>query len=97
MVGGGVASPPAGRGKEGTDHVSGYAIERVDWRDPLSYVREMYAVPAEVGRRVLFNGEPAEIMGGEGQYVWIVRGEERNPMLVHPTWHMDYLVGDGEL
>jgi hypothetical protein len=62
----------------------------VDWSDPLSYVREMYGVPAEVGRKVTFNGEPAEIHGAEGQYLWIVLGEEREPMLVHPTWHIDY-------
>lgn len=68
-----------------------YAIDNVDWNDPLSYVREMYGVPAHVGRKVLFNGEPAEIMGGERQYVWIVMGDEREPILVHPTWHMEYL------
>lgn len=70
--------------------MSGYAIERVDWSDPLSYVREMYGVPAEVGMQVRFNGEPAEIMGGEGQYIWIVLGDARDPMLVHPTWHIEY-------
>lgn len=70
-----------------------YALDRVDWSDPLSYVREMYGVPAEVGRAVRFNGEEAEIVGGEGQYVWIVLGEEREPLLVHPTWHMDYAEG----
>lgn len=68
-----------------------YAIERVDWSDPVSYVREMYGVPAEVGRRVLFNGEPAEITGGDGHYLQIVLGTAREPMRVHPTWHLDYL------
>ena len=67
------------------------AIERVDWSDPFSYVREMYGVPAREGAKVLFNGIVAEITGAEGQYLWIVLGEARDPMLVHPTWHLEYV------
>jgi hypothetical protein len=67
-----------------------YRLDSVDWSDPLSYVREMYSVPAYVGERVRFNGEDAEVMGGEGARIWIVRGEEREPLLVHPTWHIDW-------
>lgn len=67
-----------------------YALDNVDWKDPLSYVREMYGVPAHEGAKITFNGEPAEVMGGEGAHVWILLGEEREPLLVHPTWHIDW-------
>jgi hypothetical protein len=67
-----------------------YAIDNVDWKDPLSYVRNMYSVPAYPGAKITFNGEPAEVIGAEGAHIWIVRGEEREPLLVHPTWHIDW-------
>lgn len=69
---------------------SRHALDNVDWKDPFSYVRNMYGVPAYEGWKITFNGEPAEVAGADGAHIWIVLGDERNPMLVHPTWHIDW-------
>lgn len=67
------------------------AIDRVDWSDPLSYVREMYGVPARVGMRVLVDGHDGEIVGGNGQYVVVKSPDYAQPIHCHPTWRMEYV------
>lgn len=69
-----------------------YALDNVDWSDDLSYVREMYGVPAKEGMRVKYNGNFGMILRGEGPYI-VVRLEEgdREPVMLHPTWRIDYL------
>jgi len=70
----------------------GYALDRVDWNDPLSYVREMYGVPAALNGRVFFNGDPGTIIGAEGQYLLVRPEDGREPLLLHPTWKVTYVV-----
>lgn len=71
-----------------------YAIERVNWLDPLSYVREMYRVPAIVGRSVtIWTGERGVIVGGDGQYIRVRVSDplHDNPeVILHPTWRITY-------
>lgn len=68
------------------------AIDRVDWSDPLSYVREMYGVPANVGQRVRFLGRhDGEVVGADRQYVRIRLDEGGEVLTVHPTWQMEYV------
>jgi hypothetical protein len=54
---------------------------------PLQYVRDYYGVPAELGRRVVVNGNPGVIALDRGHYIGVnfdhdKPGEVRN---VHPT------------
>lgn len=67
------------------------ALDRVDWSDPLSYVRAMYCVPAEVGRRIRFAGGHGTIIGASGQYLRVALDDDREPVLLHPTWSVTYL------
>jgi hypothetical protein len=65
----------------------------------LEYVRSYYGVPAVVGARVRYTGEPGRkpydgrIVGGYGCYLRVefeaLPG--RSPMLLHPTWEVEYL------
>lgn len=73
------------------DPLARYAIERVDWSDPLSYVREMYGVPADVGRRIRYCGQDASIVGGDGGYLVAAIDGEDSAVLLHPTWRVEYL------
>lgn len=67
-------------------------LDKVDWSDPLSYVREMYDVPAFVGTRVrTYSGQEGEIVGGDHQYVLVTLDDHEGPSRYHPTWRMEYL------
>jgi hypothetical protein len=67
-------------------------LDRVDWSDELSYVRESYGVPAFIGRRVLtYSGQEGTIIGGDHQYVLVTLDGHERPSRYHPTWHMEYL------
>ena len=55
----------------GPSNTAAYALDRVDWNDPYSYIREMYGVPAREGARVTFIGAPATVIGTEGHYLVI--------------------------
>ncbi len=63
----------------------------------IDYVRRFYDVPAELERRIVFDGRPGVIVGAEGGrlLVWLDGDEHRVP--VHPTWRVDYLDGKGEV
>jgi hypothetical protein len=56
------------------------------------YVRRTYDVPAEVGRRVIANGEPGVIMADRGQYIGIILDSDPKKRIrnYHPTWEMVY-------
>lgn len=69
---------------------SGAPLDRVDWNDPFSYIREMYGVPAREGSRVTFIGAPATVVGTEGHYLVIHPDDDREPIIVHPTWRIEY-------
>lgn len=56
------------------------------------YVRRHYGVPAEIGRRVIANGEPGVIMADRGQYIGIILDSDPKKRIrnYHPTWEMQY-------
>jgi hypothetical protein len=53
----------------------------------LSYIREYYAVPAVVGRRVVAYGKPGIIMSAINAYIGVVLDDDpkRRPRPHHPT------------
>lgn len=57
-----------------------------------AYVRNHYKVPAEVGRRVIANGEPGVILADRGQYIGVVLDSDKKKRIrnYHPTWEMEY-------
>lgn len=57
-----------------------------------AYVRQHYNVPAEVGRRVIANGEPGVILADRGQYIGVVLDSDPKKRIrnYHPTWEMQY-------
>ena len=69
----------------------------------LSYIRQMYAVPAYIGRRIKYtDGVGSEfyctIKSAKNQYLSVVingriKGDG-DRMILHPTWNIDYLDGD---
>lgn len=56
------------------------------------YVRRHYGVPAEIGRRVIANGEPGVIMADRGQYIGVILDSDPKKRIrnYHPTWEMQY-------
>lgn len=57
------------------------------------YVRDHYGVPAEIGRRVVVNGNPGIIVEYRGHYIG-VNFDCDKPNVVknaHPTWKVEYL------
>lgn len=73
------------------DVVSIHALDQVDWADPFSYIREMYGVRAEQGRRVEFGGRPGTITGARDNYLLITLDTDTHALLCHPTWAIRYL------
>ncbi|MFJ3409479.1 hypothetical protein [Pseudomonas protegens] len=56
------------------------------------YVRRHYGVPAEIGRRVIANGEPGVIMADRGHYIGVVLDEDPKKRIsnYHPTHEMQH-------
>lgn len=67
------------------------------WDDtPLDYVRRYYDVPAELDRRIVFDGQPVTIVGAEGGRLLVRFGDDDlGCSRLHPTWRVDYLDGKG--
>lgn len=59
------------------------------------YVRRYYGVPAKRGIRVVVDGRPGVVAGFSGQYLRVRFDDWRWPLLVHPTWRVEYLTEDG--
>lgn len=57
-----------------------------------AYVRQHYKVPAEIGRRVVAQGEPGIILADRGQYIGVVLDSDPKKRIrnYHPTWEMEY-------
>jgi hypothetical protein len=57
-----------------------------------AYVRHHYRVPAEIGRRVIANGEPGVILTDRGHYIGVVLDSDPKKRIrnYHPTWEMQY-------
>ena len=56
------------------------------------YVRRHYNVPAEIGRRVIANGEPGVIIADRGHYIGVILDSDPKKRIrnYHPTWEMQY-------
>ena len=59
----------------------------------FEYVRENYCVPAEVGRRVVVDGDPGIIVADRGHYIGVNFDSEKPGVInnCHPTWRVEYL------
>ena len=58
----------------------------------FEWINKNYGVNAEVGRRVVADGEPGVIVGASGSYI-VVNLDKDKPNCSHnwhPTWHMVY-------
>lgn len=63
----------------------------------LEYIRDYYKVPAQVGRRVSFEGREGVITGAKNQYIMIHFDGDKKPRgPFHPTCGITYL-GMGEV
>lgn len=60
--------------------------------DNCEYVREYYGVPAEIGRRVIVDGEPGIIAEDLGNYIGVLfdKDEPNHILPCHPTWKVEY-------
>jgi hypothetical protein len=64
----------------------------------MQRIREQYGVPAHRGREVKFRGERAVILSADktAAHLWIeLPWGSGKRVVVHPTWEMDYLDGEG--
>jgi hypothetical protein len=73
------------------------SVTRFDRPEPggFGYIRAYYEVPAKRGMRVLADGRPGVITGSAGHYIRVRHDGEKTSRAWHPTWHMDYLDGEG--
>jgi|SRR5688500_8037329 hypothetical protein len=55
-----------------------------------------YGVPARIGGRIVFNGQPGRITGysRENAHILVLLDGDTEAVPVHPTWHMTYLTAD---
>jgi hypothetical protein len=58
----------------------------------LKWVRRNYNVPAFVGTPVTFQGTPATITGGRGQYVRLLPQGAKRALITHPCYAITYPV-----
>lgn len=58
----------------------------------LKWVRRNYNVPAFVGTEITYQGAPATIVGGRGQYVRLLPQGAKRAVVTHPTWAITYPV-----
>ncbi len=58
----------------------------------FGYVRRHYEVPAEIGRRVIVNGEPGVIAADRGAYIGVLFDKDKPNQILpcHPTWKVEY-------
>ena len=56
------------------------------------YVKQAYGVPADIGRRVVIDGEPGIIAADRGQYIGVNFDADKpgNIKNAHPTWRVEY-------
>lgn len=62
----------------------------------MEYIREYYGVPAEVGTNVIAQGRKGTIVGAKNAYIRVKIDGEKNIILFHPTWEIEYLDQDVE-
>lgn len=56
------------------------------------YVRDYYAVPAAIGRRVVVNGKPGVIAEDCGHHIGVLFDSDKPGSIspCHPTWRVEY-------
>lgn len=59
----------------------------------FEYVQQYYGVPAEIGRRVIVNGNHGIIAEDRGHYIGINFDKDKPGVIknCHPTWEVQYL------
>jgi hypothetical protein len=65
----------------------------VSGAEVLAYVRDHYGVPAWPGRRVVVDGNPGVIVGGQDARL-LVRFADGQRLPAHPTWRVEYVDGE---
>ena len=70
------------------DPMDGDGIVRLDADG--EWVRATYRVPAHIGSRVRFDGQPGTVVGFSGPHLVLQLDGQPGEHPVHPTWHMDY-------
>ncbi len=58
----------------------------------MNYAKEYYAVPADIGRRVMVNGRPGIIAKDRGHYIGVNFDDDRPGVVCncHPAWQVEY-------
>ncbi|MEL7124423.1 MAG: hypothetical protein AAFO07_33615 [Bacteroidota bacterium] len=64
----------------------------------MEYIRNHYKVPAEIGRRIRFEGKEGVIYKDCGHYIGVNFDEDKPGVIhrLHPTYNVEYL-GMGKL
>ena len=59
----------------------------------FEYVREYYGVPAEIGRRIIHEGDEGIIVADRGHYIGVNFDKDKPGAIVnvHPTHNVQYL------
>jgi hypothetical protein len=62
----------------------------------MQYIRDFYGVPAKRGSRVRYSGSETgpsvgKIVGARQQYLPVKFGHVPRPLILHPTWKIEYL------
>jgi hypothetical protein len=58
----------------------------------LDYICNQYGVPAKKGGRVLFRDKKyGTIVGTSGPHLKVKFDGESKPVVLHPTWELEYL------
>lgn len=70
--------------------------ERISMQHDLKYIARTYNVPAKKDRRILYQGKKGTVIGARGAYLLIMLDGEKQAMLYHPTWKIEYLEGNSE-
>lgn len=57
------------------------------------YVKSYYGVPADIGRRVIVDGQPGIISEDRGHYIGVNFDKDKPGHIenCHPTWRVEYL------
>ena len=59
---------------------------------PFDYIIRTYGVPAEIGRRVVVDGQPGIILEDRGNYIGVNFDSDKPGVIknAHPTWRVEY-------
>ena len=65
--------------------------EKIAMKCDLEYIRRAYNVPVKKGTRILYKDRKGIIIGARGPYLLIRLDGDKQAMLYHPTWEIEYL------